>query len=31
MAESDLWAAMLDGDVTHGWMAWVGSGQLDGE
>lgn len=31
MAESDLWAAMLDGDVTHGWMAWVGSGHLGGE
>ena len=31
LAESDLWAAMLDGDVTHGWMAWVGSGHLGGE
>lgn len=30
LAESDLWEVMLDGDVTHGWMAWVGSGELDG-
>lgn len=27
----DLWEVMLDGDVTHGWMAWVGSGHLGGE
>lgn len=26
LTESDLWEAMLDGDVTHGWMAWVGVG-----
>ena len=27
----DLWAAMLDGDVTHGWMAWVGGSWMEND